>query len=217
MTSRAHILKAIRENLGQAPSPELPPVPVVWPTTSATPSELCKRFVEELRAVHGEPIVVQSCDDAAAHLRELANAAGWHQALVLDRPLAREVVAKADLGWETTLVPDDPQPRDLAAFPVAIIQANYLLADTGSCVVVCGRAGERISCYLPPTCVVVAEASRLREHMPAVWNELVKRAENPDCRGEFVIITGPSRTADIEKILILGVHGPKRLIVLVVG
>ena len=38
-----------------------------------------------------------------------------------------------------------------------------------------------------------------------------------DSRGEIVLITGPSRTADIEKILILGVHGPKRLVVLVVG
>ena len=38
-----------------------------------------------------------------------------------------------------------------------------------------------------------------------------------DSRGEIVLITGPSRTADIEKILILGVHGPKRLVVLLVG
>jgi L-lactate dehydrogenase complex protein LldG len=35
--------------------------------------------------------------------------------------------------------------------------------------------------------------------------------------GEFVIVTGPSRTSDIEKTLILGVHGPKRLIALLVG
>jgi L-lactate dehydrogenase complex protein LldG len=46
---------------------------------------------------------------------------------------------------------------------------------------------------------------------------LAPRVAEPDRRGEFVIVTGPSRTADIEKILILGVHGPKRLIVLLVG
>ena len=46
---------------------------------------------------------------------------------------------------------------------------------------------------------------------------VVARAADPAVRGELVILTGPSRTADIEKILILGVHGPKRLVVLLVG
>ena len=48
------------------------------------------------------------------------------------------------------------------------------------------------------------------------WGRLARRAPTR-LRGEFVFITGPSRTADIEKILILGAHGPKRLVVLLVG
>ncbi len=72
-------------------------------------------------------------------------------------------------------------------------------------------------CYLPPACVVVARTDQLAEHMPAAWDEIARRAAEPQRRGEFVLITGPSRTADIEKILILGVHGPKRLVVLLVG
>ena len=71
-------------------------------------------------------------------------------------------------------------------------------------------------CYLPPNCVVVAKAENFREHMPAAWKEIAERTAQPDRRGEFVVITGPSRTADIEKILILGVHGPKRLFVILV-
>ena len=49
-----------------------------------------------------------------------------------------------------------------------------------------------------------------------VGGRLRPRVADPALRGEFVIVTGPSRTADIEKILILGVHGPKRLVVMLV-
>ena len=217
MTSRSLILQRIRENLGSSKSPEPPPVPVVWPTTNPTSEELKSRFAEELRAVHGEPIAASGWEEAGAILRDLAQAAGWNHVLVMDRPLARDVVARADLPWETTILPEDPPARDLAGIPLAVIQADYLLADTGSSVVVCERPGERLACYLPPACIVVAEVSQLREHLPASWDELATKGAEPDRRGEFVIITGPSRTADIEKILILGVHGPKRLVVLVVG
>ena len=81
----------------------------------------------------------------------------------------------------------------------------------------CGTPHERLLCYLPPVCIVLADTERLFEHLPAAWQEIAPRAADPELRGEFVFITGPSRTADIEKILILGVHGPKRLIVLLVG
>ena len=72
-------------------------------------------------------------------------------------------------------------------------------------------------CYLPPACVVVARLDQLAEHLPAAWGPIAQGCLSKDSRGEIVLITGPSRTADIEKILILGVHGPKRLVVLVVG
>jgi L-lactate dehydrogenase complex protein LldG len=91
------------------------------------------------------------------------------------------------------------------------------LADTGTAVIACGTAEERLLCYLPPVCIVVATADRLAEHLPAAWPEIARRAADPGRRGEFVFVTGPSRTADIEKILILGVHGPKRLMVLLIG
>ena len=57
----------------------------------------------------------------------------------------------------------------------------------------------------------------MAEHLPAAWATIAAACADPAARGEFVIVTGPSRTADIEKILILGVHGPKRLVVLLVG
>ena len=47
--------------------------------------------------------------------------------------------------------------------------------------------------------------------------EVAAACRPQESRGEIVLITGPSRTADIEKKLILGVHGPKRLVVMIVG
>jgi L-lactate dehydrogenase complex protein LldG len=83
-------------------------------------------------------------------------------------------------------------------------------------VIACPTAQDRLLCYLPPACVVVARTSQLVEHLPAAWGSLAPRVADAAMQGEFVIVTGPSRTADIEKILILGVHGPKRLVVLLV-
>jgi len=65
--------------------------------------------------------------------------------------------------------------------------------------------------------IVVARLNQLAGHLPAAWRPISKTCAAKDSRGEIVLITGPSRTADIEKILILGVHGPKRLVVMLVG
>ena len=62
-----------------------------------------------------------------------------------------------------------------------------------------------------------SEVSLACEHLPAAWGEIATRCFEKNLTGESVIVTGPSRTADIEKLLILGVHGPKRLVVLLVG
>jgi L-lactate dehydrogenase complex protein LldG len=114
-----------------------------------------------------------------------------------------------------------PEPnwtvKSMADLVAGVVPADCLLADTGSCLIACPTPQERIMCYLPPACIVVARAEQLVEHLPAAWQDIATRAADSNLRGEFVIVTGPSRTADIEKILILGVHGPKRLIVLLVG
>lgn len=216
MNSREIILQRIRENLGLRTAEVPPPVPAVWPRTQLDRKALAQRFVEELQAVHGEAILCSSWDAARQDFQRLVHDAGWKQGVVMDQPEAWRLASDTS-DFEVRRVPEDPPPRDMESAAVSILQADWLLADTGSSVIVCNHPGERLACYLPPACVIVASADRLREHLPAAWGEIVPLARQPERRGEFVIITGPSRTADIEKILILGVHGPKRLIVYVVG
>ena len=99
---------------------------------------------------------------------------------------------------------------------VGVLPAEFLLADTGTAVVVARSAAERLLCYLPTVAVVVAQTTNLFAHMSDIWGQLTRVVADPAMRGEVVLVTGPSRTADIEKKLVLGAHGPKRLIVLLV-
>ena len=221
MTPRDAVLQKIRNGLGNAAAAgfvgiEPPPVPEVWPRVTSDPEQLAQRFVDELKAVHGEPIRCRTMDEAGDRLAELIETGPWTSLGAVDRPLARELTARLPADRVAWAAPDW-EPRRMAELSAGLVTADVLLADTGSCMIACGTSQERLMCYLPPAGGVVARTQQLAEHLPAAWPEVARRAADRNLRGEFVFVTGPSRTADIEKILILGVHGPKRLIVLLVG
>ena len=215
MSSRDAILGRIRKELAGDKPVDLPPVAEVWPRLKPSADQMATRFAQELEAVHGETIRCRSMEDARSKLAELMSRCGYDRLGAVDRPVCRELVADlpADrVAWAQS----DWTPPSMADLPLGIIAADYLLADTGSAMIACHQAEERLMCYLPPACIIVGRSSQLREHLPAAWETIAPAVANPDLRGEYVFVTGPSRTADIEKILILGVHGPKRLTVLIV-
>lgn len=216
MNSRDTILQRIRTEISQGPHVERPPVPEVWPRENPTPAVMAERFQQELAEVHGEVIRCATMEDARRELAELASQSGWSSLGAMDRPLVREAIADLESD-RVSLAAEDWQPRQMAELSAGVIEPDVLLADTGSCMIACATPQDRLLCYLPPACVVVARVDQLAEHLPAAWATIAPRVADPAQRGEFVIITGPSRTADIEKILILGVHGPKQLVVILVG
>ncbi len=216
MSSRDAILSRIRNGLSNEPERQLPPIPEVWPVENPPVDKMADRFVEELEAVTGEVHRCDTMESAAEKLAEIVEGLDAEFIGRTDHALCDELVA--DLPPECFIFDGvDPDPAEQAKLPAALIGADTLLADTGSVMVACATPHHRLMCYLPPVCIVIAKTDQLVEHMPAAWEKIAARAADPELRGEFVFITGPSRTADIEKILILGVHGPKRLVVLLVG
>jgi L-lactate dehydrogenase complex protein LldG len=205
----------VRASGGLPATAQQPPVGEVWPRTNPTAEELVERFTRELAAVDGEVIRCGSIGEARRRLGELIEQAQWERIGAVDRPACRELLSELgseQVAWTRAGWP----PPQIAELPAGLIPAEWLLADSGSCVVVCDTPEERLMCYLPPVCVVIARADRLFEHMPAAWPQIARHVAEPPRRGETVIVTGPSRTADIEKILILGVHGPRRVVVVLV-
>ena len=101
----------------------------------------------------------------------------------------------------------DVDPAEIVAgrseHEVGVSRAVYGLADTGSVVLAAGPDEPRARSLLPPVHVTVLDAERILPGLPELFAEL--RGELPSA---LAIVTGPSRSADIEQKLVLGVHGP---------
>ena len=91
---------------------------------------------------------------------------------------------------------------------IGISQVDWALADTGTLVQDATALDKRLVSTLPTIHVALIATSGLRPDMPTVLAEV-----DPQSANYIAMITGPSRTADIERVLTIGVHGPERLVI----
>jgi L-lactate dehydrogenase complex protein LldG len=92
---------------------------------------------------------------------------------------------------------------------LGVTGCDCLVAQTGS-IAVSSRMGGRTLSVLPPVHLVIARREQLVPDLSAAFVVLRQRY-GKSWPSALTVITGPSRTADIEKILVMGAHGPKRL------
>ena len=106
---------------------------------------------------------------------------------------------------------------DLASADIGITGADFAIADTGTLVLLSGPEQPRLTSLLPPVHIAILEKESIVPNIHALFARLGKSYENYDKLCSCIsFITGPSRTADIELNLTLGVHGPGRAIVIIV-
>jgi L-lactate dehydrogenase complex protein LldG len=150
-------------------------------------------------------------EDAAAlaqELKALAAAGDWQRVASHQGELCNP--AAASLGLPLVLMESTPDKADLERCDVGISECDALVAQTGTVVVTSRSAGGRALSCLPPHHVVIAQRNQLVPDLPAAF-ALLKSKYGPDYPSMISFISGPSRTGDIERILVLGAHGPKLL------
>jgi len=98
-----------------------------------------------------------------------------------------------------------------AAAKVGISQLDWAMASTGSLVQDAAPVERRLASTLPNIHIAIVETNRLLPDMPEVFKKI-----RPEQTNYISFITGPSRTADIERVLTIGVHGPEKLIIVFV-
>ncbi len=226
MSERNNMLARIREALAvPAPMPghdhdPARPAPVlpsaadqrrVLPTVGQSFDEQVALFRKNAADLRADFRLVKDLDALVAELKGISAAESWQRAASHGGDLTG--AACQALGLPVLFTDQAFDKRELARCDVGISDCDALVAQTGSVVLTSRGAGGRALSVLPPHHVVVARRERLVPDLPAAF-ALVKAKYGASYPSMISIITGPSRTSDIERILVLGAHGPKKLTIL---
>lgn len=220
--ARAEILQSIRSRLAEsaqrtgeisssvAPRDEFTTVPVVADTKS-----LVETFKQRLESVGGHCAVVDSEAQVFSALKEVLaelRSRGIETRRVACSDAAILGSVAQDLDGEGCEVVVLPLTSDLFQFDVGITTAQAAIAETGTLVLEQAVERHRLVSLLPPVHIAIVNA----KNICAILGEAILRARVAcETSGAITFITGPSRTADIELTLTIGVHGPKELYVIV--
>ena len=98
-----------------------------------------------------------------------------------------------------------------ASASAGITEVEWAIANTGTLAGDFTAVERRLASTLPPVHIAISPTGAIQPDLPALFARLHPRQSN-----YISLITGPSRTADIERVLTIGVHGPKRLIIVFV-
>ena len=213
--ARAHVLAAVREALEDVSGcVHTPPPPTNFAETHESKASLARQFATELEAVAGGAMVVRDRAECAAALSSYLRERNVRSVAVQSSPLAQDIALQLD-GFDVSLAVKLDR-HELERCDCGLLEARSLLADTGSATVILDNTQDRMLPYLPRTCAIVAELGCLHTTLTTEAFACVADAANAGTRGEGLIVTGPSKTADIEKTLVLGAHGPEALVVFIV-
>lgn len=168
-------------------------------------------FTERLQAAKGEVYRVQDLNQRVEKLREIFNRLNIEMvAANLEPPLDSTQLRETFPNQRWQFAGESADFRGWCAQADAgLTSAVFALAETGSLVLVPGPTQSRLTSLLPPVHLVLLPESLI---LPSIFDWVEKRPEK--FPSNLVLISGPSKTADIEQTLVVGVHGPKRLIVI---
>ena len=186
------------------------PVPLRdWlPAVGKTSKEQFELFAKNCADLKADFQLLASRDELKTALAKIRDAEKWQRVASHDGELSN-FACKA-LGLPTLLTDKGYDVQALEKCDVGVTECDVLVAQTGGVVVTSRSAGGRALSILPPHHVVVARREQLVADLPAAF-ALLQQKYAPDYPSMIGFITGPSRTGDIERILVLGAHGPKKL------
>lgn len=204
--SKENILKKIRQALCH-------PVPVPFPQSEGNSSvfqppvdDMAVQFAQEFTKLQGKFVFCANEKDMAEQLLQLAAARKWDKVVCREEKL-RSVFQQQSLtlNFHTNLADSD----------VSFTTCELLVSRTGTMVLSTANESGRTTSVYAPVHVCIAYTSQLVYDLKDAIQQLREKYGN-QLPSFISFATGPSRTADIEKTLVVGVHGPKEVFVFLI-
>jgi L-lactate dehydrogenase complex protein LldG len=212
LMTRENLIERVRKGLGRTAGGALLDPPAVRLRVPEAPLETrIAHLLERLEALAGRGLRAAGAPQAFEMARAVLNG---RSAVASNAPYL-ELCGVTRLPGVRSGITNREELRELCATAeVGITSADYALADTGTLVMLSSPQEARMISLLPPAHVAVVPAERVLSGLDELFSILPDPAA---ATSSMVLITGPSRTADIEQILVRGVHGPGEITVVVVG
>lgn len=204
-TSKEKILKSIRAALVEPMA--APGMDEEYENQIYTPKDrsfLEATFAESFAAINGQFIYCQDQKELVANIQDLAQELDLKHIYCFE-PQLQEIFNAERLAYSH----DDSQYLNCEA---AITGCEYLVARLGSVMVSSKQGWARKGFIYPPVHLVVADSSQMVYDLSDAFRALKSKYQQ-DIPSLVTLVSGPSRTADIEKTLVLGAHGPKKIFV----
>lgn len=206
-SSKDRILKKIKQALAN-------PVPLPFPERKNDGKALFQPSLEELEIefaqnftqLLGKFSFCANEDELANQLNQLVSARKW------DKIYCNDIVFKQSLSKNGF---SNFSHTDLATCQASITDCEYLVARTGSIFLSAAQQSGRTTSVYAPAHICIAYTSQLVYDIEDGLKLMQKKYGN-NIPSLITLATGPSRTADIEKTLVVGIHGPKEVFVFLV-
>ena len=206
--SKEIVLRRVREALAKS-APFLPPTPDFVASVHPIPIEdMSVDFVQNFINNSGTFFYCESEEDFFDQLYTFKREQNIQQLFVWEQNL-QHILYHA--GIEFT----ESEELFIKQAEASLTSCEALITRTGSILVSSANAGGRRLGIYPAMHIVVAKASQL---LPDIKDglQLIREKYKPDFPSMVSLVSGPSRTADIEKTLVMGAHGPKQLVLFLI-
>lgn len=220
-SARQEILKKLKEAPPEpiAPRPVLPPLAEL----SMTQEELVKRFTERLVEETGVVYRVKNHKEALAKLSEIAEVEKLKKVITSTDEIIRQLNLSswaANMGIKLMTPLDFPERDSFkdAVFLEAdagITGADFAVAESGTLGIIHRKDQARLISLAPILHIAIVPIERLVPTYEFAISQVFSGKNN--LPSQFVFITGPSMTGDIQGTLFKGMHGPRQLMVILVG